>query len=270
MSAFEAVKISQNVYWVGAIDWSLRNFHGYATTRGTTYNAYLIMGAEPILIDTVKAPFYHEMMERIASVVAPEKIRYIVSNHAELDHSGSLPQTINAIKPEKIFASKAGVQALKDHFHFTDEITEVKDGAELILGDMKLKFLETKMLHWPDSMFTYCVNDKILFSQDGFGMHLATTDLFVEQNDFGVVSYEAAKYFANILLPYSSFVTRLIEKLPALNLDLQIIAGGAKKFSGLWTAGNAGQNKIITLKQLLLMTRCGVAQQPWRQRLLMG
>ncbi len=111
--AFEAIQVTDNVYWVGAIDWDVRNFHGYLTGRGTTYNAYLILAEKITLIDTVKAPFFDEMMSRIASVIAPGKIDYIISNHSEMDHSGALPQTIEAIKPEKVFASKVGVKRMR-------------------------------------------------------------------------------------------------------------------------------------------------------------
>lgn len=224
MDSFKAIKISENIYWVGAIDWELRNFHGYATGHASTYNAFLILGEQPILIDTVKAPFYEEMLDRIASVIEPTKIKYIISNHAEMDHSGSIPQAIKDIKPEKIFASKAGVDALKEHFHLDYTFTPVADGETLQFGNIRLKCFETKMLHWPDSMMTYCENDGVLFSQDGFGMHFATSNLFVEHNDFGIVQYEASKYYANILLPYSSFVLKLFERLPTLHLDLKIIA----------------------------------------------
>jgi len=224
MSSFSAVKISEHIYWVGAIDWELRNFHGYSTQRGTTYNAFLILGEEPILIDTVKAPFFHEMMERISSVIAPEKIKYIVSNHAEMDHSGSLPEAIKLMQPEKIFASKAGVTALQEHFHFDNVITGVSDGEEITLANIKLKFIDSKMLHWPESMFTFCVNDGVLFSQDTFGMHFATTKLFSEENDPGILNFEAAKYFANILLPYASLVTHELDKINQLNLGIKIIA----------------------------------------------
>ncbi len=224
MTAFTARKVSDNVYWVGAIDWSLRDFHGYKTTRGSTYNAYLIMGKEPVLIDTVKAPFFNEMMERIRSVIEPEKIQYIISNHAEMDHSGCLERAIEVIQPKEVFASKMGISALREHFHFDQPITAIKSGEEFMLGDAKLIAIETRMLHWPDSMFTFYANDGVLFSQDGFGMHLATTKLFVDENDPDIVHYEAAKYYANILLVYSSFTKRLLESLPKLNLDIKYIA----------------------------------------------
>lgn len=224
MNTFKAIQISEKVYWVGAIDWGLRDFHGYSTSRGTTYNAYLILGEKPVLIDTVKAPFFNEMMKRISSVIDPANICYIISNHSEMDHSGALLQTIAATNPEQVFASKIGAQTLKDHFHINYPIKEIASGSEFALGDNKFISIETRMLHWPDSMFTYLENDKILFSQDGFGMHLATAKIFADQNDPSILYQEASKYFANILLPYSQFVANLLVKLPSLNLDLQMIA----------------------------------------------
>jgi flavorubredoxin len=221
---FEAIKISDRVYWVGAIDNEIRDFHGYSTSRGTTYNAYLILGKKPILIDTVKAPFFSEMMARISSVIEPKKISYIISNHAEMDHSGSLLPTIEATQPEKVFASKMGIEALKNHFHTKLDLTEIKNGEKFTLGDANFICLETRMLHWPDSMFTYFANDKILFSQDGFGMHLATYKMFADQNERSVMHHEALKYFANILLPYSTFVTKLLDSFPGFGLEIKMIA----------------------------------------------
>lgn len=225
MAEFSAQKISDKVYWVGAVDWLLRDFHGYSTHRGSTYNAYLILDEEPILIDTVKAPFCEEMLARIKSVIAPEKIKYIVSNHAEMDHSGSLPQLLKICQPKKVFASKVGVQALSDHFHFpTATITPVQNGETITLGKTSLQFIETKMLHWPESMFTYFIEDKILFSQDAFGMHFATRELFSDLCDKNILIEEAGKYFANILTPYSALVTNLFNVLSKFSLDIKMIA----------------------------------------------
>ena len=223
-SSFQAVQISEHVHWVGAIDWAIRNFHGYATSRGSTYNAYLITGEKTILVDTVKGPFREEMMARIGSLVDPGDIDVIVSNHAEMDHSGSLPQVIDTIKPEKIFASAMGAKALQDHFHLNGGITAVKDGQTIRLGDKNLTFLETRMLHWPDSMMTYLAEDRVLFSQDGFGMHLASGERFADQIEDWVLELEAAKYYTNILLPYSPLISKLIGRLPELDLDIAIIA----------------------------------------------
>jgi len=222
--SFEAVKISDRVWWVGAIDWGVRDFHGYATTRGTTYNAYLVLADKVTLIDTVKAPFLDEMMARIASVVEPAKIDYIISNHSEMDHTGCLPQVMAAAGPEKLFASKNGAEALEAHFRLGGRVTPVADGETLRLGSAGVTFVETRMLHWPDSMVSYLAGDEILFSQDGFGMHLASTERFADQVPPDVLRYEAAKYYANILLPFSALVTKTIARLKGLNLPLAMIA----------------------------------------------
>jgi flavorubredoxin len=223
MKACRAVKISENVYWVGAIDWDLRNFHGYSTGRGTTYNAYLIMAEKVTLVDTVKAPFRDELLARIRSVIEPEKIDYIISDHAEMDHTGSLPAIVEIVKPEKVFASVKGVEALEQHFGLKD-ITAVEDGGEIDLGNMKVTCLETRLLHWPDSMVSYLAQDRILFSQDGFGMHLASNERFDDELDDYVLYYEAAKYYANILLLYSHIAQKVIRRLEESGLDIQTIA----------------------------------------------
>ena len=222
--AFTAAEVSDGVYWVGAIDWDVRNFHGYLTGRGTTYNAFLIMADRITLVDTVKAPFFDEMIARISSVVDPAKIDYIISNHSEMDHSGCLPQTIAAAGPEKVFASKMGVRALGGHFHMDRQITVVGDGDSLDLGNMKLSFVETPMCHWPDSMVAYLHERELLFSQDAFGMHLASSERFADELDRTVLDHEAAKYFANILLHLSKIIDRTLDKVSALKVPLSIVA----------------------------------------------
>lgn len=220
----KAVKLTDKVYWVGAIDWDLRNFHGYATGRGSTYNAYLIMADKITLVDTVKSCFKGEMMARISSVIEPSKIDYIISNHSEMDHSGALPDVIDVIQPERVFASLMGVKALQKHFSFNIQLDPVADGEKLSLGNMDLQFFETRMIHWPDSMFTYLKSENILFSQDAFGMHLATDKLFADENDPSVVRFEAKKYYANILTPYSQRVAKALERLRELKLDISMMA----------------------------------------------
>jgi flavorubredoxin len=221
---YSAVKVTDNVYWVGAIDWTIRDFHGYTTPRGSTYNAYLVMADDITLIDTVKAPFMSEMLTRIKSVVDPSKIKYIISNHSEMDHSGCLPELIDLINPQKVIASATGVKTLKELFHNQHEITPVKDGETLSLGNMKLTFMETRMIHWPDSMFTYLAKDEFLFSQDAFGMHLATLERFADEIPAATLEYEGATYYANIVLPYSPIVLKALEKVAASGLKIKIIA----------------------------------------------
>lgn len=221
---FDAMKLTDDVYWVGAIDWTIRNFHGYSTHRGTTYNAYLVMSDKVTLIDTVKAPFIDEMLSRVASVVAPDKIDYVVSNHSEMDHSGGLPEVIGRVGPERVFASPNGIKALAEHFGELD-VEAVKDGDTLSIGkDRTLTFLETKMLHWPDSMVSYLGEEELLFPQDGFGMHLASSRRFADEIDQDVRDWEAAKYYANILLPLSGFVKKLLARIGDLGLKFSIVA----------------------------------------------
>ena len=222
--AFTAAKISENVYWVGAIDWDVRNFHGYLTSRGTTYNAFLILADKITLIDTVKASCADEMLARIASVIDPSRIDYIVSNHSEMDHSGALPRTVHLARPEKVFASKMGAKALAAHFHMDCDFSVVGDGDGVDLGGANLSFVETKMCHWPDSMATYLHEGEILFSQDAFGMHLAGCERFADELDPTVLDQEAAKYYANILLHLSPFVQRALEKVTSLGLTFRMVA----------------------------------------------
>ena len=221
---YSAVKVSEHVYWVGAIDWTIRDFHGYTTPHGSTYNAYLVMADEITLIDTVKKPFMDEMLSRIKSVVDPSKIKYIISNHSEMDHSGCLPEVMDMIKPKKVFASAIGTKTLKELFHDQREIIPVKDGEILSLGNMELTFMETRMIHWPDSMFTYLAKDQLLFSQDAFGMHLATLERFADELPAATLEYEAATYYANIVLPYSPIVLKALDKVAASGLKIKIIA----------------------------------------------
>lgn len=224
-AACKALRISEHVFWVGAIDWSLRDFHGYSTHRGTTYNAFLIMGEKITLVDTVKSAFREEMIARISSIIDPTKIDYLVSNHAEMDHTGCLPQIIELVKPEKVFVSKTAVRILSEHFrNMTQELTGVNDGETISLGNLQLSFIETKMLHWPESMFSYLAEDGVLFSNDAFGMHLATAALFDDEVPMEILEWEASAYFANILVPYSNLITKLLAKVSQMPIEIKIIA----------------------------------------------
>jgi flavorubredoxin len=238
-----AVKVTDTVYWVGAIDWNIRDFHGYETSGGTTYNAYLVLADKVTLIDTVKAPFREELIARISSVIDPGKIDYIISNHAEMDHSGSLVEIVNLVKPEKVFASAMGVKALEGHFRPAFEITPVKDGDEISCGNRTITFLETRMLHWPDSMVSYLKEEKLLFSQDAFGMHLASSERFADELPGALLEREGAKYYANILLPFSHLILKLFERLGGLRLEFDIIA---PDHGPIWRKGNG---RILELYQ---------------------
>jgi flavorubredoxin len=221
---FKAIPVTDSIYWVGAIDWTVRDFHGYSTSRGSTYNAFLILGDKVTLVDTVKAPFMDQLVSRIASVIDPETIDVIVSNHAEMDHSGCLEKMIRLVKPETVYVSANGAKAIEAHFHGGLDLTVVKDGQSVDLGGKTLTFVETRMCHWPDSMVSYVHEDELLFSQDAFGMHLASSQRWADEIDPGVLDYEAAKYYANILMPLGTFINKALSRWQELNLPLTILA----------------------------------------------
>ena len=221
----KTIQLTDNVYWVGAVDWNIRDFHGYSTYRGTTYNAFLIIDEKITLIDTVKKPYKSELMHRIHNIIDPKKIDYLVVNHVEMDHSGALPEVVEAINPEKIICSKMGQKALIQHFHRPDWPYHVAaPGEEISLGKKTLSFLETRMLHWPDSMFTYLKEDQILFTSDAFGEHLATSERFDDEVNQDVLMHEATKYYANILTLYSPLVKKLLAKVQEMQLPIKMLA----------------------------------------------
>lgn len=218
-------ELTKGIYWVGAIDWDIRDFHGYSTDRGTTYNAYLVIDDKVTLFDTVKHSHLDELLGRIRAIIDPEKIDYLVVNHVEMDHSGSLPAMMEIIKPEKLICSPAGHKAIVDHFHREDwPFTVVKSGDEISIGHRTIQFLETKMLHWPDSMFSYLKEDGILISSDAFGEHYASSERFDDEAPLGDVMNEAAKYYANILYLYSPLVGKLLKTVSDMHLDIKMIA----------------------------------------------
>lgn len=220
----QAVKITDKVYWVGAIDWNIRDFHGYSTKRGTTYNAFLVLTEKPTLIDTVKKEFYPEMMSRIKSIIDPKKIEIIISNHSEMDHSGALPQAVADIQPKEIYCSDMGLKDLTAQLYPTFEMKTVKTGDKIDVGGDTISFVEARMLHWPDSMFSYLEKENVLFTNDVFGMHYATSKLFDDENEERLWLYEAEKYYANIVLPYSDIVLRFLDSVTKMGLSPKIIA----------------------------------------------
>ena len=220
-----ALEVKPGIYWVGAIDWRLRDFHGYSTELGSTYNAFLVVDDHVTLFDTVKATHTDEMLWRIGQVVDPGKIDTIVVNHAEMDHSGSLGRMIETVRPERVFASPACEKALKAHFHHQGwPVQVVKSGDRFNLGRRNVTFLETKMLHWPDSMFSYLEEDRLLISSDAFGQHYATSERFDDEVDPGELIHQSAKYYANILNPYSPLVAGLLQQVAKMGLQIDMIA----------------------------------------------
>ena len=222
----KAIEMKKGIYWVGAVDWSMRSFHGYSTRRGSSYNAYLILDEKITLIDTVKAPFVAELLERVSSVVDPKKIDYIISNHVEPDHSGSLPIVAKCCPNAKIVTSAPnGLKGLTGRYGELN-YQAVKTGETLSLGARTLSFVATPMLHWPDSMVTYCPEEKILFSNDAFGQHLAANRRFDDENDLHIIMEEAKKYYANILMLYGKQAQTALAALGSLPIEMILTGHG--------------------------------------------
>ncbi len=219
------LEIIKDIYWVGAIDWDIRDFHGYSTYKGSTYNSFLVLDDKVTLFDTVKKHLKNDLVHKIRKIIDPQKINYIVVNHAEMDHSGSLPDLIDLINPEKVICSPMCQKALIKHFHRDDwPFHIVKTGDKLSIGKRTIQFIETRMLHWPDSMFSYIEEDRFLISSDAFGQHWATSERFDDEVDFSELMQHSAKYYANILLPYSSRVQKLLKDVVAMEIPIDIIA----------------------------------------------
>ncbi|WP_251859939.1 anaerobic nitric oxide reductase flavorubredoxin [Clostridium sp. Marseille-Q2269] len=220
-----AFKINHMVTWVGKIDWELRSFHGkeYSTNRGTSYNSYLIKDEKNVLIDTVWQPFTKQFISNLKKEIDLDKIDYIVINHSEIDHSGALPELMKEIPDTPIYCTKNGAKLLKGHYHKDWNFVEVKTGDILEIGKNKLIFVEARMLHWPDSMFTYLSGKNILFSNDAFGQHYASELMYNDKVDSSELLQEAIKYYANILTPFSPLVIKKIEEILSFNLPVNMI-----------------------------------------------
>jgi flavorubredoxin len=216
----DAVKLREGIYWVGGIDWNLRNFHGYLTPRGSSYNAYLIIDEKVTLIDSVK--YYHtdEMIERIRSVIDPSKIDYVICNHVEMDHSGAIPAIMELAPNATVFAPAAGEKGLKDHYKKEWKFSIVKSGDTLSIGKRSFTFVQTPMIHWPDNMVTYCPEEKILFSNDSFGQHIASPERFDDEFPACIALDEAKIYYGNIVLSYNSQVQKALEIVKTLPLEM--------------------------------------------------
>ena len=251
-------EIKDNIFWVGAIDWNIRDFHGYSTYKGTTYNAFLVKDEKIALFDTVKKSHINELLHHIKQLVNPTDIDYLIVNHVEMDHSGSMPEIVDLIKPEKIFCSKMGLKAIEAHFHPEGwPLEAVENGQIISLGSKTVQFLETRMLHWPDSMFSYIQEDKLLISSDAFGQHLASSERFDDQVDFSELMEQTSKYYANILTLYSPLIRKLLAKVQELGLEIDMIApdhgviwrshiGDVLKAYGDWSQ-NKGKRKALVI-----------------------
>jgi len=213
-------EIREDIYWVGGIDWDIRNFHGYLTQRGTTYNAYLILDKKVVLVDTVKHYLFDEMLDRIGKIINPGKIDYILSNHVEMDHSGSISKILELSPNAKVITSTQGEKGLRRHYKKEWNFNVVKSGDTLSIGKRTLNFYHTPMVHWPDSMVTYIPEEKILLSNDAFGQHVASSERFDDEIGWEILREEAAKYYGNIVMPYGDQVKKALGSLSQLNIDL--------------------------------------------------
>ena len=218
--------LAEGVYWVGVVDWALRRFHGHelSTHRGSSYNSYLIVDEKIVLVDTVWGPFQEQLIENIREVVDPARIDIVVANHAEVDHSGGLPAVMRQVPKATVVVSQRGKESIEGHYHQPWNFKAVKTGEKIGIGKHELVFVEAPMLHWPDSMFTYLTGKNILMSNDAFGQHYATAFHFNDQVNQEELYEEAVKYYANILTPFSSLVSKKITEVLSLNLAVDMIA----------------------------------------------
>lgn len=208
-----AVPVSDHITWVGAVDWNLRDFHGFDTPRGSTYNAYVVRGSEKIaLIDTVKTPFVPESLSRISEIVDPERIDVIVVNHVEPDHNSGLRVVMAACPNARVVASGSGVRGVAE-YHDGLSIDAVGPDDVIDLGGVTLRFMPAPMVHWPDSMFTWCPEDAVLMCNDAFGQHLASAERFADEVGVELAMAELKEYYANILLPLGAQIAKVLAKV---------------------------------------------------------
>ncbi len=225
----ETIQIKPDIYWVGAIDWSVRDFHGYVTQNGTTYNNYLINDKEVTLIDTVKHNYDLVTLKNIKNVTDPSHVKNVVINHIEPDHASGLASVMQYMPDATIYISERGKKGL-DRYHDTTKwnVKIVKNGDTLNTGKYNLLFLETPMLHWPDSIMTYVKEAKLLFSQDAFGQHLASAERFDDDFLSSHSQFELddaiIDYYANILMPFGKLIKTKIDDIVKLGLEIDMIA----------------------------------------------
>ncbi len=255
----KAMHVKGDIYWVGVKDWNLREFHGYATPYGSTYNSYLIMDDKITLVDGVKHYLSAENLTRIGSMADFSQIAYVVVNHVEMDHSGNIPEIMKLAPQAQIVTNAAGKQALEAHFDTTGwQYLIVKSGESLSIGKRTLEFMTTPMLHWPDSMMTYVKEDKVLLSNDGFGQHYASSALMVKDAPFDLVMENAKSYYANILFPFGSQAEKALKTAGDLGMDIEMIApshgliwSGAEEVNAIlgnyarWASGNNEGKAVI-------------------------
>ena len=219
-------QITKDIYSVGIIDWNMRSFHGntFITKSGVTYSSYIVKDNESALIDVVHKGFEEEFIKNISEIVEPEKIKHVILNHLEPDHSGAIEYMATVLKNAKFYGTAKLKEGLLKYYNLNIDITVVKTGDKINLGSNTLTFVEVPMVHWPDSMMTYCPEKKVLFSNDGFGQHIATNKTFTDEVDCGIIEKEVAKYYANILWPLGAMIDRSINNILKMNLPIDFIA----------------------------------------------
>lgn len=219
----QPVEIKKDIFWVGFVDYDHRDFHGYSRSPdGSTYNAYLIKDEKNVLLDTVASGCEGTLLCRMAQMLEPEKIDYIICNHMELDHAGALEAIIERCKPEKIFVSQTGLKSMAGYFDCKNwPVQAVKSGDSINIGKRTIVFQETRMLHWPDSMVSYIPEDKLLVSNDIFGQNIASSARFVDEfGDDGEYTRRVKEYYFNIVLPYSPMVLKTLPIVEKLDIDM--------------------------------------------------
>ena len=220
------LEILPDIYSVGVTDWNVRTFHGhtYTTKRGTSYNSYLIVDKKPALIDTVHAPFSGELIENIRKIMPLDKVAYVIANHVETDHSGAMPELMRLCPNAQVIGTAKCKEGLYKNYYCNWDFKDVKTGDSVSLGKRTLKFIEAPMIHWPDSMFTYCPEDALLMPNDAFGQHLASDKAFTDEVDPCALWDEAAKYYANILWPLGRIISKKITEVQSMNIPIKMIA----------------------------------------------
>ncbi len=255
----QAVEIKKDIFWIGAVDFNKRNFHGYSRSpRGTTYNAYLVKDEKNVLLDTVDGEYLDVLCARLKSVLEYEKIDYIVVNHTEKDHAGSLASMVARCKPEKIFTSAMGKKFMDAQFDTSGWPVEVvKTGDSISIGRRSIRFVEMRMLHWPDSMASYIPEDKFLVTNDAFGQNIASSERFADQLSADYITRATKEYYYNIVLPFSPFVIKTLDALEEMKLDVDMIAPD----HGLILRGKEAVRHVLALYREL-------AEQKTRRRAL--
>lgn len=247
----EKKKIKEGIYWVGAVDWDRRLFDALIPLPdGTSYNAYLVKGSKKTaLFDTVDPTKTDMLLSTLAGV---DEIDYIISHHAEQDHSGSIPQVLERYKNAKVVTSPKGRELLLDLLKIpADSIITAADGETLSLGDKTIEVIYTPWVHWPETFSTYIREDKVLFSCDLFGSHLSFSGIFVEDEE---KACEAAKrYYAEVMMPFRNIIRKHLDRLEKYDIDIiapshgpvHKNAEGIMKSHAKWISDDLANNAVI-------------------------